>query len=248
MIGAYDLGGKSALVTGAAGGIGSAIASVLASAGANIASMDRVSAVDTANLVRNQGREFWDLVVDLGDRQATRTVLQKSASQLGTVDIFVHCAGVISKSGIDAISDDEWDQTLEVNLTSCIVITQFIWPIMKEQGRGKIVLIGSRTARTGGLNAGPAYVASKGALHSLVVSLAKQGAPLGILANGVMPGPILTQMTEPLISYSDQQAATPLRRMGSPSDIAYAVHFLASAASDFVTGTVMNVTGGSYLS
>ncbi len=237
-----DRGDRVAVVTGAARGIGAAIATRLAGDGAHVAVLDVADCGATVEAVREQGREAWALQVDLSDRAAVREVLGGFAEE-HAVDILVNNAGLLSTSPIAAVSDEEWDRVLAVNLTAALVTTQVVWPGMAERGDGRLVYIGSRAARTGGNNAGPAYVASKGGIHALVISAAREGAAFGIRANGVMPGPIRTEMTR-LPSYDDESAATPLGRMGRPEDIAAAVSYLASDDAAFVTGTVLNVSGG----
>lgn len=235
-------GDRVAVVTGAARGIGAAIAARLARDGADVALLDVDECSAAADAVRAEGRTAWALQVDLADRSDVRRVLGGFVG--GTpVDVLVNNAGVVSTAQIGALTDEEWDRVLAINLTAALVTTQVVWPGMAQRGDGRLVYVGSRAARTGGNNAGAAYVASKGGIHALTVAVAKEGAALGIRANAVMPGPIKTDMTR-LPSYSDEAAATPLRRMGSPEDIAAAVSYLASDDSAFVTGTVLNVSGG----
>ena len=234
--------GRIAVVTGAARGIGAAIATRLAREGADVAVVDIADGSATAEAVRAQGRDAWQLQVDLSRRSAIREVLGDFTAA-HPVDVLVCNAGVISTAAIATVSDEEWDRVLAINLTAALVVTQVVWAGMAERGDGRLVYVGSRAARTGGNNAGPAYIASKGGIHSLVVAAAKEGAAVGIRANGVMPGPVRTEMTR-LPSYDDESAATPLGRLGRPDDIAGAVSYLASDDAAFVTGTVLNVSGG----
>lgn len=234
---------RVAVVTGAAGGLGCAIARRLAEAGADVALLDRADLDTVVRAVEDAGRKAWAVPVDLADRGSTRAAVADVLQTAGRVDILVNNAGLVSTEPISTTTDEEWDRVLAVNLTAAFVTTQAVWDSMLSSGGGKLVYIGSRAARVGGNNAGPAYVASKGGLQALVVSAAKEGAPHGILSNGVMPGPIRTPMTE-LASYADERTVTPLGRMGRPVDIAEAVLYLASPASNFVTGTVLNVSGG----
>jgi 3-oxoacyl-[acyl-carrier protein] reductase len=237
-----DLTGTVALVTGAARGIGAATAATLARAGADVVALDVTDCTATCSAVTGHGRRAEQVLVDLADRAALRRELTALTGRL-PVGVVVNNAGILSTTGIGAITDAEWDRVVEVNLTACMVVTRAVWPGLVERGGGALVYVGSRAARTGGNNAGPAYVATKGALHALAVSVAREGAPHAIRANAVMPGPVATELTR-LPSYADAAAATPVGRMGDPADIAEAVLYLASPASAFVTGTVLNVSGG----
>ncbi len=240
------LDGQVALVTGAARGLGLAIACVLARAGANVGLIDILDLGEAQRAVEAHGRQAWPLVLDLSDRAMTRQRVAAFAEGRGRLDVLVNNAGVVSTTPLSQLSDDEWDHVVAVNLTAAMIATQAVWPTMVARGGGKVVFVGSRAGRVGGNNAGPAYVASKGGLHSLVVSVAKEGAPFGILSNGVAPGPIKTEMTM-FPSYADETVVTPLGRMGRPEDVAEAVLYLASAASNFVTGIVLNVSGGALM-
>lgn len=229
-------------MTGSARGIGAAIALRLASDGYDVALVDRASCERTADEVRAAGGQAWELTVDLSDRTSIRDHVGAFFGEY-PVEVVVNNAGVVSTSRVAETSDAEWDMVLAVNLTAAFVLTQLAWPTMVSRRDGRIVYIGSRAARTGGNNAGPAYVASKAGIQALAISAAREGAPLGIRANAVMPGPIATAMTK-LPSYEDAVSATPLGRMGSTEDIAAAVSYLVSPDAAFVTGTVLNVSGG----
>ena len=232
----------AAVVTGAARGIGAAIAQRLAVDGYDVGLLDVADCSDTAAVVRGAGRDAWTLQVDLTDRQAIREVLGVFVAN-HPVGVLVNNAGVISTTPIADVADEEWDRVLAINLTAAVVSTQVVWPGMATRADGRLVYIGSRASRTGGNNAGPAYVASKGGIQALAIAAANEGAAVGIRANAVMPGPVATDMTK-LASYTNEATATPLGRMGRPADIAAAVSYLASDDSAFVTGTLLNVSGG----
>jgi 3-oxoacyl-[acyl-carrier protein] reductase len=163
--------------------------------------------------------------------------------EFGKIDILVSNAGVMGKTGIpvENISLRDWDFHLNINLKGSFLFCQAVWPIMIKQGRGKIICIGSIAGKIGGVLAGPDYCASKGGIHAMVKCLAKKGASSGIYVNAIAPGPLRTAMTkdEP---YKDEMV--PLGRLGEPEDIAEAILFLASSASNFITGTVLDVNGG----
>lgn len=240
--GPADLHGQLAIVTGAARGIGAAIAVALARVGAHLVLADLQPCAGTVERIQAAGGTASTVTLDLADRAAVRSAVGQVVDEHGRIDVLVNNAGIVSTSRLPDLTESEWDRVLAVNLTAALVTTQAAWAtLVRHQGR--VVYVTSRAARTGGNNAGPAYVASKGALQALTISAANEGAPHGVRVNAVMPGPIATDMTA-LPSYADPSKATPLGRMGTPEDIAEAVVFLASSASAFVTGTVLNVTGG----
>jgi 3-oxoacyl-[acyl-carrier protein] reductase len=233
---------RVALVTGAAQGLGAAIAVRLATDGYDVALVDVNDCTQTLDEIREAGRCGWEIRVDLSDRAKIREHIGGFVNRF-PVEVLVNNAGIISTASVASIDDVEWDRVIEINLTAPLIVTQLVWAGMVSRGEGRIVYIGSRAARTGGNNAGPAYVSSKGGLQALAISIAREGAPLGIRANAIMPGPVATEMTK-LPSYAEASRATPLGRMGSPSDIAAAVSYLVSDDAQFVTGTLLNVSGG----
>lgn len=241
--GPADLRSQVAVVTGGARGIGAAVAQTLARAGATVVVLDVAPADLVCARIRAGGGAAEAIQVDLADRPPVQASLAEVIERHGRIDVLVNNAGIISTTPFAELTDDEWDRVVEVNLTAAMVTTRAVWPAMVCSGGGRLVYVGSRAARTGGNNAGPAYVATKGAIHALTVAAAKEGAPHGIRANAVLPGPVRTDLTR-LPSYAQESTVTPLGRMGTPEDIAEAVLYLASQSSNFVTGTVMNVSGG----
>jgi NAD(P)-dependent dehydrogenase (short-subunit alcohol dehydrogenase family) len=238
------LEGKTALVTGAAGGQGAEICRRLAAEGAGVLGMDLVPVPALAD-VRAAGRPAWELVLDLRDRTAIRRELPKALDALPSLDVLVCAAGVLSRRRLADTDDQEWDAVMAVNLTAPVVITQIAWPYLRRNTPASVVHIVSTSPRLPLINVGPAYMASKAGLWSLVTLFAMEGAPEGIRVNGIAPGPILTPMiAKDYATEEVQRAQTPLGRIGLPADIAAAVAFLASAESSFITGTVLNVSGG----
>jgi 3-oxoacyl-[acyl-carrier protein] reductase len=162
----------------------------------------------------------------------------------GRLDILVTAAGVYGRTtGIDDLDEDELEAVLAVNLKGALWCVQAALPMMRQHG-GSIVCIGSVAGKVGGVLAGPHYVASKGAVHALVKWVARTQAVHGVRANGVAPGAVETEMIRGK-GYTPDYC--PLGRLGRPEDVAQAVLFLASPASDYVTGTVLDVNGGYFM-
>jgi 3-oxoacyl-[acyl-carrier protein] reductase len=229
-----------ALVTGAAGGIGRATVAALAEAGA------RVVATDIAEPDGEwpQGVSFRQC--DVTSTAATDAAVDEVLKEYSRVDILVLCAGTISHASLVDSTDEEWRSILDVNLFGVVNPVRKLYPVMVKQGYGKIVALGSIAAKIGGVASGPSYVSAKSAVHGLMKWVAKAGAPHGVYANIIAPGPVET----PMWSKVTQRAApsphrsVPLGRYGQPEDIAQAILFLSSPASNWITGTVLDVNGG----
>jgi NAD(P)-dependent dehydrogenase (short-subunit alcohol dehydrogenase family) len=191
------------------------------------------------------GRHGWSLEIDLADRAALRRELPSRFEKLQGLDVLVCCAGLLTRTPFEQLGDDEWDRLVAVNLSSAFVITQLAWTRLKQSSRPSAVYVTSKAATSPTAKQSAAYVASKGGLQSLVYLLAMEGAPHRIRANGIAPGPIAT----PMLGEAAEAAArsTPLGRVGTPEDIAAAAYFLASPESAFMTGAILNVSGGRQL-
>lgn len=241
--GPIDLGGKVAIVTGGSRGIGRATSIALAREGADIVACDVLPTDETVTAVKKQHRKALGLRCDITHKEEVSGVVDRTVGEFGRVDILVNNAGVMAKTGtpIEDISLEDWDYHLSINLKGAFLFCQAVWPIMAKQESGKIVCIGSIAGKVGGVLAGPDYCASKGGVHTMVKWLAKKGTSLGIYVNGIAPGPIVTPMTkdEPY-----KAEMVPLGRLGRPEDIAEVVVFLASSASNFMTGNTLDVNGG----
>jgi 3-oxoacyl-[acyl-carrier protein] reductase len=174
------------------------------------------------------------------------TVVQDVLERWGAIDILVNNAGIYEVLPVEEITEEQWDRLLAVNLKGAFLCCQAVIPAMKSQGRGRIINIASSAGKTGGLLAGAHYSVSKAGLMCLAKQLARELGPHGITVNAVAPGRIDTPMIR--IATDEQNEAfrlqTPLRRLGTPEDVANAVLFLASAEASFVTGEVMDVNGG----
>jgi 3-oxoacyl-[acyl-carrier protein] reductase len=240
----FDLTGKTALVTGASGGIGAGIARALHAAGATVGlSGTRVEPLEA--LAAELGDRAHVLACDLSDATAVEGLVKRAVEAMGTLDILVNNAGVTRDGLAMRMSDDDWQLVLDVNLTAVFRLSRAAIRGMMKARWGRIVNISSVVGTTG--NAGQAnYAASKAGLVGLSKSLADEVATRGITVNCVAPGFIETAMTEKL---TDPQrdtilASVPMGRMGRPDEIAAAVLYLASQEAAYVTGATLHVNGG----
>jgi NAD(P)-dependent dehydrogenase (short-subunit alcohol dehydrogenase family) len=239
---AFDLSGQRILITGAAGGIGEMTARVCAGLGAELLLVDRRPTDLTAPELQQAGARAKTFTCDV----AVRAEVEALAAATGPVDGLVLAAGVCPWDDWQQPGWDEaFDQVMAVNLHGPIHFARAYLPGMSERRHGRMVLVGSVAGRMGGLVASAHYVASKGGLHALVKWLAKRGAPHGVLVNGIAPGAIDTEMTR------DQRidpAQIPLGRKGRAEEVAWPIAFLCSPAATYLTGTVLDVNGGLYMS
>ena len=248
--GAFDLTGRLAVVTGARRGIGLAMAGALAAAGADVvgvsAQLERDgSAVQTA--VESAGRSFTGHRADFGDREAVETLAEELCRSGRPVDILVNNAGTIERSPAVDYPDEWWDRVLQVDLTSQFVLTRRIGREMVRRGSGKVIFTASLLSFQGGINVA-AYTAAKSAVAGLTKALANEWAATGVNVNAIAPGYITTDNTRALQDDPVRNRSIldriPAGRWGRPDDLAGAVVFLASAASDYVNGIVLPVDGG----
>jgi len=240
----FDLTGKCALITGASGGIGGAIAHALHGAGATVAlSGTRVEPLEA--LAAELGSHAHVLPCNLSDAAAVEALPKQAIEAMGAVDILVNNAGITRDQIFMRMSDDEWQSVLDVNLTSTMRLCRGVMRPMMKARWGRIINISSIVGATG--NPGQAnYAASKAGMVGMTKSIAYEVASRGITANAVAPGFIATAMTDKL--NDDQKAAInakiPAARMGMPEEIAAAVLYLASPEAGYVTGTTLHVNGG----
>jgi 2-deoxy-D-gluconate 3-dehydrogenase len=245
----FSLAGKRALVTGASQGIGRAMAEALGAAGADVvcAGSRPGRAADTVAAIRAMGREAWEAVADLADREAVITMAGDAERQAGQIDILVNNAGTIRRKPAAEHTLEDWDLVLRTNLDAAFILAQRIGRGMIERGGGKIVNVASLLSFSGGINV-PGYTASKHAIAGLTKALANEWGKSGVQVNAIAPGYIRTENTRALQQDAQRSAEIsariPMGRWGEPSDLAGAVVFLSSRASDYITGHVLVVDGG----
>jgi 2-deoxy-D-gluconate 3-dehydrogenase len=244
----FELSGRVAVVTGGNGGIGRGIALGLARAGAAVAILarneDRNRAVLGELLALGGGAIA--LRLDVTERAALAPAMAEVERQLGPVDILVNNAGIAIPGGVLKAEAAAWDRVLETNLNSCFLLSQIAARSMAARRRGKIINIASEYSRFGNAIA-PSYAASKGGLVQLTKSMAVELAAHNIQVNAMVPGWIESDMTAPIKGrpfYDEIIRRTPAGRLGMPEECAGAAIFLASPASDFVTGATIFVDGG----
>lgn len=242
----FRLDGKVALVTGAASGLGAAIATALAGAGATVAVHgNRRPADETAASIGGSAAAFQ---ADLSQTTGAESLFASVRQCFGRVDILINNAGTIHRNAAENTLLDDWQQVLQVNLTSVFQLSQLVARdmIARKQG-GKIVNIASLLSFQGGIRV-PAYAASKGAVAQLTKALANEWAPKNIQVNAIAPGYFATTNTEALQADETRNRQIleriPAGRWGRPQDLAGAAIFLSSAASDYATGTILTVDGG----
>jgi len=244
----FDLSGKVALVTGANKGLGQGIALGLAEAGADIVAVHRSDPSETGTLVEKLGRHFASVQVELSDMDSVKAVIPKAVEAFGRIDILVNNAGIIKRLPAVEVSEEEWDIVQDVNLKALFLLCQAAARQFIKQGSGgKIINIASLLSYQGGILV-PSYTASKSAVIGLTRALANEWAVHKINVNGIAPGYMVTDNTEQLRNdkkrYENIKSRIPAGRWGTPEDLQGAAVFLASPASDYVSGFTIAVDGG----
>lgn len=240
---------RVALVTGASRGIGRACAVALARSGHRVVVNFRrheTAALAAVAEVRDAGGDAVAIAADVGDAEAPERLYREAVAAFGRVDVLVCNAGIAPTTTLDAIGIEEWQQVLDVNVRSVLLLACRALEDMRGRGWGRIVTVASQAGITGGFFAGAHYAASKGALIALTRNLARQGAAAGVTANCVAPGLVDTDLTRgfPADARDGMVAAIPMKRIGTPAEVAAAVVFLASDAASYVTGVLLPVDGG----
>ncbi|WP_398471505.1 SDR family NAD(P)-dependent oxidoreductase [Tardiphaga sp.] len=248
--GLFDLTGRVAIVTGGNGGIGLGMARGLAAAGASIVVAGRNQAKSEAAVTElaTAGVKAIALAVDVNDSATVKAMVADTLKAFGRIDILINNAGINIRKPPHEITLEEWNDVIKTNLTSAFVASQAVQPAMKQTGGGKIINIGSMLSIFGASFA-PAYAASKGGIVQFTRSCAIAWAPDNIQCNAVLPGWIDTELTQNARRevdglYDRVLARSPSGRWGAPGDFAGIAVFLASRASDFVTGAAIPVDGG----
>jgi 2-deoxy-D-gluconate 3-dehydrogenase len=247
---AFRLDGRVALVTGAAQGMGRAIALGLAEAGADLVVLDRLPLDDCLEQIAGRGRQGYGVACDLSGTTPTRAqeIVGESVVRLGRLDILVNNAGIIRRGPALAFSQEDWEAVLDINLNSAFYLSQAFARHCVAAGQGgKIVNVASMLSFQGGVLA-PSYAAAKSALAGLTRALANEWAGLGIHVNAVAPGYMETEVTAAIRADAERSrtmlARIPAGRWGQPADVQGAVVFLASDAANYVHGIILPVDGG----
>ena len=247
----FELEGKVAIVTGGNRGIGKAIARGFATMGVNLilVARDSVKTAEAAQEMRNEfGTRVLAVKVDVQQEQEINTMVAEALDAFGRIDILVNNAGGNIRKMPQDYLIAEWDEVLNTNLRSAFLCSKAVYPAMKETGSGKVINIGSMTSIFGGAKLAP-YGASKGGILQLTRSLAVAWAPDNIQVNAILPGWINTDLTAQARKeipglHERVLARTPVGHWGNPDDLTGSAIFLASHASDFITGVALPVDGG----
>ena len=247
----FNLKGKVALVTGGNGGLGLGMALGLAEAGANIAiaarNPDKTS--DAIKQIEGVGVRAISVPTDVTKETEIESMISQTLDKLGHIDILVNNSGVTMRKEPEDLSGDEWDHVLNVNLRACFLASKTVYPHMRDRGSGKIINIGSMTSIFGGGGSGAPYSSSKGGIVQLSKSLAVAWAKDNIQSNAILPGWFTTELTAAIPERQKERyqlisSRIPAGRWGDPEELAGVAVFLASPASDYVTGSVIAVDGG----
>lgn len=246
----FKLDGKVALVTGSNQGLGQSMAIALAEAGANVIGLDRNDASQaTCEAVEASGRSFFHIVCDLRETSVAglKAHVAAAAERSGHIDILINNAGIIRRAPALEFSEADWDDVLQINLKAAFFLSQAVGNQMVKQGGGKIINVASMLSFQGGVTV-PSYTSAKSGIAGLTRALANEWARYHINVNAIAPGYMATDNTAVLRADANRSTAIldriPAGRWGEPTDLRGAVVFLASAASDYMTGAIVPVDGG----
>jgi 2-deoxy-D-gluconate 3-dehydrogenase len=244
----FKLDGKAAIVTGAARGLGQGIAEGLAEAGADVALVDILDTAESKEKVEKLGRKAVSIKADLSKKESVDTIISKTLDGLGRIDILFNNAGIIRRAPLTEFSEKDWDDVININQRTLFFLSQAVARQMIKHGHGgKIVNTASMLSFQGGILV-PSYTASKSAVMGLTRLMANELAEHKINVNAIAPGYMATDNTAPLRADKDRNKAIldriPAGRWGEPADLKGIAVFLASAASDYITGYTVAVDGG----
>ena len=249
-----SLAGRVALITGAGGGIGSAVARAFAANGADLSLADIKPVVALAEEIRATGRRVCDTPTDVTQSAQVNALVDATLEQFGRIDVLVNVAGTISFGSAQALAESEWDRVIAINLKGTFLCCQAVLAPMKARKYGRIINIGSILGKNGG-NARPwidaseqanasniAYGVSKAGVHAMTMFLAREVAGAGITVNAVAPGPIASAMTQ---NFPQRlRDLIPVGRMGTADEVARACVFIAAETSGYITVEILDVNGG----
>lgn len=238
---------KVSIVTGAGQGLGRAIGLRLAEGGADIAILDinLESAKKVAEEIESMGRKALFLKGDVSRSLEVKMMVDLVLQKFGKIDILINNAGISLVAYVENMTEEDWDRVMTVNLKSIFLCSKAVMGIMKKQGSGRIVNLGSVAGKLGGFKT-CAYSVSKAGIMCFTKALARELAPFGITVNAVAPGMINTEMAQNISkgNFSRYLKSIPLGRIGSPEDVANAVAFLVSDEARYITGEILDVNGG----
>lgn len=242
---------RVAIVTGAARGIGKAIAFTFVREGARVGlvDVDKKALEKVKEEIERSKGEALSIACDITKSTQVREMVDRVQKTFGRVDILVNNAGIIRRGTIDTVTEEDWDRVIEVNLKGTFNCSKAVVEIMKQQRYGKIVNVSSIAGKMGDITSAPGYGPSKAGIDALTKTLARQLAPYGINVNGVAPHAIETEMSA---QWSEEKrkeiiSSIPLGRLGKPEDVAEAVLFLVSEEASFITGEILDVNGGALM-
>jgi 2-dehydro-3-deoxy-D-gluconate 5-dehydrogenase len=247
VLSSFSLKGKTAIVTGAGTGLGQGMSFGLSEAGADLVLVDCVPSADTAGRIRQRGGNAEIVVADLMRMESIPPVIDAAISRFGKIDILVNNAGIIRRTDAIDFSEKDWDEVMQLNSKTIFFLSQAAARDMMKRRHGRIISTASLLSFQGGIRV-PSYSASKGAVAQMTKALANEWAKYGITVNAIAPGYMATNNTKALredpVRNQSISERIPAGRWGTPEDLKGAIVFLASDASEYVTGHVLVVDGG----